>query len=332
MDISYSTALILLIIVSLMWGSWQQFVKRLGNWPLPAFLIHMFIASTLVVWGGIFLLQKRMIPDGILYELQNTSPGLIALVMLFGAGMAVGIQMNMYVVSKMGLIYSTSIVSSFNIILGTVLSGIIAGVPEDTSFAKLIVGALVLVAATLICQWARRISDRDKGISREMSRQTDKKYLLFLACYLLFFSQSYSIGISLGVRTDLNPDGIAGILAIGLIVIGALIATVLVSGTLLIKNKQLNTLFHPEKKVVYLYALISGICCMGADLLHATAAPVVSVAVAWPITNLSGLWQYFWGIFSGEFKGAERKAKVLLGTGIALFVAGILWITFTRYA
>ena len=148
---------------------------------------------------------------------------------------------------------------------------------------------------------------------------------------LLLFSQCYSVGISLGVRTELNPDGIAGFLTIGLIVIGAFITMLLISGFILIKNKELHTLFDPPKKISFLYASIAGFCFFGADLFHAAAAPVISVAIAWPITSLSGLWQYLWGILDGEFKNSGRKAKVLLAGGISLFVCGILWFTFTRY-
>lgn len=247
-----------------------------------------------------------------------------------GSGFAVGMQIQLYVVSKMGLVYSTSIVSTSSIILGTILSSILGGIPKDTSFAKILVGALILLVATLTCQWADWEKRRFQKVPKEIVKKNNRKYFLILLIYLLLFSQCYTVGMSVSVQTDLRPDGLPGPIAVGFLAIGAALSTSLVCTIILVRQKKLHFLFRPGNAICLIYALIGGICCLGGDLLHNIASPIVSVAIAWPLSNLSGVWQYFWGVLSGEFKGAGFKAKVLLSAGVSLFILGVVWLALAR--
>lgn len=331
MILSHYPVVGLIILVSFLWGFWYRFVKKLGSWPLPAFMIHMYGAGLAVVIVGILLLQRRMVPEGIAHAIVQAPKGMCTLVMLCGAGFSVGMLIHLYVVSKMGLIYSTSVVSSFSIILGTILSSVLGGIPNDTTFLRIAFGAVILLAATLICQWAGRVRDKERKLSQSESQRNDRRYLVILAVYLLLFSQSYTIGMSVGLRTELNPDGLPGILAVGILAVGAFFAILLVCGVMLIRSRRLKSLFHPEKKICYLYAIVGGFCCLGGDFIHSIASPVVSVAIAWPLCSLSGLWHYMWGIVGGEFRQAGGKAKALLGAGMSLFVIGVMWLALARF-
>lgn len=330
MEISYSAAVWMVLLTSFMWGFWHQFVKRISSWPLPAFMIWMFTSGALVVWGCILAFQGSMVPEGILTAIGDAREyALLAIVC--GAGFAIGMQIQLYVVSKMGLIYSTSVVSTSGILLGTLFSSILGGIPEDTSFVKILFGALILLAATLTCQRAGVEKDRHLRVPNETIRRNSRKYLLILLAYLIFFSQSYTIGMSVSVRTDLRPNGLPGPVAVGMLAVGAAAAVWIVCGAMLLRKGELRLLCRPGKPVCFLYAVVGGVCCLGGDLLHNIASPVVSVAIAWPLSNLSGVWQYFWGILSGEFRGAGRRAKVLLGVGMSLFVLGVIWLALARY-
>lgn len=268
-------------------------------------------------------------PEGIVASISAAS-GYSLLALVCGAGFAIGMQIQLYVVSKMGLIYATSVVSTSSIILGTILSSLLGGIPEDTSFGKILLGAMILLIATLVCQWADREKSRYQKVSAKVIRNNSRKYLFILVIYLLAFSQSYTIGMSLCVHTDLRPHGLPGPVAVGMLSIGAAVATILVCTLMLVKDKKLYLLCRPEDPICLLYAIVGGICCLGGDLLHNIASPVVSMAIAWPLSNLSGVWQYFWGILTGEFKDSGRKAKVLLSLGIFLFLLGVIWLAFAR--
>lgn len=329
MNLSYTSAVFLVVLVSFMWGFWHQFVKKLGSWPLPAFMVWMFSCGTVVVWAVILLFRHIWIPEGIPQALRMASDkALIASVC--GAGFSVGMMINLYVVSKMGLIFSTSVTSTVSILLGTFLSALLGGLPEDTSWGKLFIGALILLSASWLCQAAFREKNRNKGVSEQETAKTSMKYLLILFVYLLVFSPSYTVGMSLSVRTDLRMDGLPGPLAVGMLALGATVAIVLICTGMLACTGQLRALWRPEKKRCLVYALVGGICCLGGDLIHNIASPVLSVAIAFPLANLSGVWQYFWGIIGGEFHNSGRKAKLLLACGIGCYVLGVIWTALSR--
>ena len=168
MEISYSAAVWMVLLTSFMWGFWHQFVKRISSWPLPAFMIWMFTSGALVVWGCILAFQGSMVPEGILTAIGGAREYAL-LAVVCGAGFAIGMQIQLYVVSKMGLIYSTSVVSTSSILLGTLFSSILGGIPEDTSFVKILFGALILLAATLTCQRAGVEKDRHLRVPNETS-------------------------------------------------------------------------------------------------------------------------------------------------------------------
>ena len=329
MHISYGAAVGMVLLTSFMWGFWHQFVKKISPWPLPAFMIWMFASGTAVVWACILALKAYLVPEGIVVAILAAREYAV-LAMFCGAGFAVGMQIQLYVVNKMGLIYATSIVSTSSIILSTVLSSILGGIPEDTSFVKIFFGALLLLLATLTCQRASALKDRDKQISAQAVRKNGRKYLFILLAYLLFFSQSYTVGMSVSVRTDLRPNGLPGPVAVGMLAVGATLAMILICGGMLLRSGQIKMLLRPGKKVCFLFAFVGGVCCLGGDLLHNIASPVLSVAIAWPLSHLSGVWQYFWGIVTGEFAGSGRRAKALLAGGMGLFVAGVAWLSLAR--
>lgn len=329
MNLSYTGAVFLVVLVSFMWGFWHQFVKKLGSWPLAAFMIWMYSFGTLVVWAMILLFRQAWIPEGILAALRS-APDKALTAMICGAGFSVGMMINLYVVSKMGLIFSTSVTSTVSILLGTLLSSLLGGLPEDTSVGKIFIGALILLCASWLCQAASREKNRNKGVSVQETAKTSAKFLAILFVYLLVFSQSYTVGMSLSVRTDLRIHGLPGPLAVGMLALGATAAIILVCVVMLAGSGKLNLLWKPENRRCLLYALVGGICCLGGDLIHNIASPVLSVAIAFPLANLSGVWQYFWGILGGEFHNSGRKAKTLLACGIACYVLGVIWMALSR--
>ena len=329
MNLSYTGAVFLVVLVSFMWGFWHQFVKKLGSWPLAACMIWMYSCGTLVVWSLILLLRQVWIPEGIFVAL-SCAPQKAWIAAICGAGFSIGMMINLYVVSKMGLIFSTSVTATVSILLSTLLSVLLGGLPEDTSMGKIFIGSLILLCASWLCQAASREKNRHKGNPVKETAKTSAKYLMILFVYLLIFSQSYTIGMSLSVRTELKAAGLPGPLAVGMLAIGATVAIVLVCMVILIKNGQLAELWRPERKFCIVYALIGGICCLGGDLIHNIASPVLSVAIAFPLSHLSGVWQYFWGIVGGEFRNSGRKAKWLLGCGISCYVLGVVWMALSR--
>lgn len=121
-------ALIGIIFVTFLWGSWFQTVKHLGSFPIHAFISVMYAISVIIVWASIGMLGKTMIPQGIFHEIKGRPYLALA---IFGCGIVFGIAMQMHltVVKRIGLILSTSVSATCAILGGAVISVIFAGLP-----------------------------------------------------------------------------------------------------------------------------------------------------------------------------------------------------------
>ena len=136
----------------------------------------------------------------------------------------------------------------------------------------------------------------------------------------------YPLANSIGLRSDLNPDGFSSLTCMGILVIGAFVGSSLFT-LILLKRKQetfseIMSLI-PRGKLLFL-ASIAALCHFGGNVLHAILAPVVSVAIATVVGNSYHAWSYIWGLIYGEFSGTSIKTKCILFGGIFLFAAGVV--------
>lgn len=317
------TAIAGIIFVTFLWGSWFQTVKHIENFPVHAFISMMYGISVVIVWLSIVLTGRSMIPQGVFYEMKSNVGLAIA---VFGCGVVFGIAMQLHltVVKRIGLILSTSVSATCAILGGTIVSAIFAGVPEGMPVSILFAASFLLILATISCQYAGFCRDREKQKSeRTESRVQDVLLLVFINLILM---SSYPLANSIGLRSELNPKGLSSLTNMGILVTGACLGSSFYTLLSFCRKK-------PEKgnvsmrKILFL-AAIAAFCHFGGNVLHAVFAPVVSVAIATVLGNSYHCWSYIWGLVYGEFKGAGRRSYLLLLTGILLFVAGVLLLSF----
>ena len=284
----------------------------------------MYGISVIIVWAAIGLLGKQMIPSGIFHEIQS-SPALT--LAIFGCGIVFGIAMQMHltVVKRIGLILSTSVSATCAILGGTIVSVLFAGIPEGVSVISLFAASVLLILATITCQYAGVCRDREKQKAEEKQRSRTQDILL-LAFINLILMSFYPLANSIGLRSALNPDGFSSLTCMGILVIGAFAGSSLFTLILLRWEKEsianIMTLIPSGK--LFLLASIAAFCHFGGNVLHAVFAPVVSVAIATVIGNSYHCWSYIWGLIYGEFKGTSTKTKGILFGGILLFVVGVI--------
>ena len=118
---STQTALILLIVTTLMWGSWFQFSKRLNGYPVAGFVLLLYSFSFILVWTVIFCIKSYFIEEP-LAEIIGENWKRCLLIILCGMIWSIGTQVNMRVIKNVGMILSTSITSTTGILLGTGIS------------------------------------------------------------------------------------------------------------------------------------------------------------------------------------------------------------------
>lgn len=327
MYFSQTTALIIMFLVSFLWGSWFQAVKHTGDYPIYGFLSWMYLFSIIIVWSVIGIFHETMIPEGILEEV-NRNRGVAVLVILCGAVYAVGMQLQLMVVGNVGLILSSSITTTCSILSGIILSGLLGGISENTSMLMVLIAALFLIAGTIVCQAAGVLKNRETG--RENQEKTvHKKDIFLLMLTSAVMVPFYSIATAVGVKTDLRPDGFSSLTCMGLLSVGALAGTCIYTGFHLTREKKWQLFWNPGKGLPLILgmAFIAACCHFGGNVLQAFAVPVVSAVIAAGIGYSFGMWSYLWGILYGEFRGAGKKTFCVLGVGILCFFVGIILMT-----
>lgn len=334
-EIPQSVALLMIFVTTFLWGSWYQFVKRLGKYPISAFMLWLYTFACAIVWLAIFFLKPFFI-EGSLWSNIQGNEGLCVLSVICGMMMAIGNQLHMGVVKKVGLIISTSICATAGVLTGTLISCLVGGVPEGASFLVILIATAILISAVLVCQKSGRMRDKDNNLTADQENykrdiKEQNKALWILVFATVFLSPAYSFAISYSVKTPLKPNGLPAVLCIGLLAIGAFLGTLIYSGIQLTKNKQWKVFFCPEKKSCILMAFLSGFFHFGGNLIYTMATPVISHAIAWPMGTSFNIWTYIWGLGYGEYKGAKKRTIFTLVLGMLLFVAGVLLLASNLY-
>lgn len=317
------TATIGIWFVTLLWGSWFQTVKHLKNFPVDVFISIMYAISVGIVWLSILIFGNSMIPNGISYEVSS-NPVLSITIVICGFIFGIAMQLHLKIVKRIGLILSASVSATCAILGGTLVSILYAGVPQGVSVSLIVFASLLLVGATITCQYAGYRCDHDRGYGNKRNETSRLKDVLQLAFVNLCLMSSYPLANSLGLRTPLHTEGFSSLTCMGLLVVGAFIGAMLI------------TLWHPHRRylellktsgisnqMVFLLALIAALCHFGGNILHAIFAPVVSITIATAMGNSYHVWSYVWGLLYGEFKGATLKTYVILGSGVLMFLAGV---------
>lgn len=330
MNISPTVALFMVLFTTFLWGSWSQFVKQLDDWPLPAFIWWLYICGFVVTSVSILFLKPHYFPDG-LEPFLTALPGKCLLVLVCGATYSIGTQLSMSVVKKAGIIFHTSINAMLTIPVGCTVSSILGGIPEGVPVLQIVFGVALLVCATMLCQKAARMRDADNGIPVDQGSADRRKYILLLVVCAVVFAPTYTIALSLGTKPE-NGIQLPTPLLVWILSIGSLIGTSIFSAIRLTIHHQWKEAFHIKKNHRKIgLACLAGLFHYGGNMIHTIASPVVSVAIAWPLGYLSSIWQYFWGLFRGEFRGAHKKTMAVLFLGIACFIFSLITLASALY-
>ena len=325
MNLSTNTAMIIVFFVTLLWGSWFQTVKHTGKYPITNFIALMYTFSLFIVWISIILLEDTLVPDGVFNEISNHIPLSIAIV-ICGAVFAIGIQLYLTVVKRIGLILSTSVSATCCILSGTIVSSFFGGIPEGASFTSIIFSSILLVMATIICQYSGVVRDRERGIIKDKKNKSHLNDVFLLVFINVVLISAYPLAISIGIKSPLNLDGMSSLTCVGVLVIGAFIGSNIFALMKFNKEGSIKDFFKSDKKIslILLMATISAFCHFGGNVLHSIASPIISVSIAVAMANSYHVWSYIWGLFYGEFKGAGFKVYLLLFIGIFTFIVGVI--------
>jgi hypothetical protein len=106
-----------------------------------------------------------------------------------------------------------------------------------------------------------------------------------------------------------------------MLVTGAMIGSLMTSGTILTTTRQWHRVWRAGFKI-HKWGIWSGLFHYGGNISHTFAASFLSAAIAFPLGITSGLWTQMWGLVYGEFKGSPPRAYIALAGGVILYIIG----------
>lgn len=330
MTLSTPLSLTLVLCVSLMWGSWFQFLRRIGKYPVAAFMLWLYSFSFVLISAAVVVLEKWFIPGGILNTIKN-APGYSIFVFVCGMLFCVSTQIQMSVLNKAGVVFCTSVTAMVSIPYGFFITSFFGKIPETVNIPLLVLGVSLIFAAGLLCKHSTMLRDRDQGVEYEKGSDNRTKYMIIILLCVFFLGPSYTLAMTIAPQTVSNLNGLPTVLLVGILSAGSLVGTWIVSGIRLTLDKQWKEVAHPKNKKYILFACVSGFCHYGGNMIHTIAIPSLSVSIAWPLGNLSSFWQYLWGVVQGEMKGVRRRTKLFFITGLLFYLLALVVLTFALY-
>ncbi len=329
LNLSYATSLAFVLFASFMWNTWAISLKYLDDdYPLDAFTLDIYIFSCILMWGISFVLEGPALMTQ-MAQTWGEKPRLVLLILAVGALFAGGMRIGLGIISSVGLILTVAVRASTVILLGTVISMLVGGLPEGASPGLILTSSALLLLAVIV--GVRAIQERERN-GAQLAVQLDRVDWVVvgraLASALLIVSYAY--GLSAGIRSTSHPAGLDAVPYMALLSTGSLLGALIWGGGRLIYFRQVDAWRRAPWRCRRL-ALACAVAHFGGNLLHALGVPALSTAIAWPLGTSGNLWTYLWGLVYGEFKGASRKAWVLLGLTVALFLAGSALLALGQY-
>lgn len=325
-------AIVSALLNAFLWGSWTVVLKKLDTYPLDAFFLGLYIFSFVFVWIiALVVMGEELFKE--IGQVWREQPAVIIVALVAGGTFVVGVRITLTVLTAVGLSVTAPIQTFMSLILGTSLAALVGGTPATLAPPDLMVACLLLFAAAMATVWARIYRDRSlfetaaselRDIAAATSRRLIARNILLVAPASAIIT-AYPLGLAYSLRTPANDFGLSPLACVAALATGSLIGALLTSGAVLTIRRQWSLLRRAGWSM-HRYSLIAAIAHYGGNIINAFATGALTAAVSWPIGTTSHLWTYFWGLATGEFKGAPRKSFLLIATGALLYLAGILYL------
>jgi hypothetical protein len=324
LHLSTNFAIFLSLLAAFMWGTWFISLKYLGHYPLDGFFLTVYLASLILVWGvGIGMEGSALFAN--IREVYQLDSSRVGLTFLCGALYVLGLRVSLYVFQLIGFSVAQPIQSSVNILMGTFISAVVGGMPTGLSVSRLVIACATLVAAVIFSVLAGKFRTEslsngkaEVNLHYAMSDLWRSLGLLFLASFLI---PMYTLGLSYGLRSPLQPQGLAVLPFMAVLSAGSFTGMMLSSGLLLTVRKQWGVVLNASLSI-HKFGIFSAVFHYGGNIIHTFATSSLSPVISWPLGVTFGLWTQFWGIVYGEFKGAGRRAYIALGLAVIFYLLG----------
>jgi len=245
-QLTTSIAVIMAIFATFMWGSWFVSLKYIKEFPLDGFYITLFITSFILVWLVGFTVDGTALISNI-RDVYEVDPSRVWVSLACGISYVFGMRISLLVMQTIGLSLTQPISSSINIGIGIAVSTIIGGVPENYSFPHLITAVVFFIGAVFLAMMAARYRVNPKETSGKFAvvnfTMNDMWKAIGLILLASLISPAYTFGLSYGLKSVTQSNGLSVLPYMSLLVTGALIGSLIISGGTLTVRKQWMIVF-----------------------------------------------------------------------------------------
>ena len=323
-QLSPGLAIFMVFFAASMWGTWFISLKYLKTYPIDGFYITLFTTSIIFVWSvGLIVDGKNLIQN--MVDVYKVDPSRIFVTLICGSLYVIGMRVTLYVFSIIGLSLTMPIKSSIGILVSTTVAAVVGGVPEGYSLGLIFFACFILIGAVLLSMQSGRLRIAGQETAEEKSdlqfSMVDMRKSILLILLTTVISPAYTFGLSYGLKSITQPNGLAVLPYMALLSTGAFCGSLIASGSVLTIRRQWKTVFSAPFSI-HKFGIGSGLFHYGGNIIHTFASAYLSTVIAFPLGLSSGLITQLWGIVYGEFKGSPRKAYYYLGSALVLYVIG----------
>ena len=315
---TFLAALLLIVVSMLCWGSWPNLLKALPGWRLEYFYFDYTFGFliTVLVWGAT-LGPHGSAGGGFVAQLSEAGGREAGSAFLGGLLWNVGNILLLNAIMIAGLAVAFPVASVLAVILGVGIGYWSQPIGNPTW----LVAAVVVLA---LAAFANAASYRSLG--QTAGPGTVKGLVLALAAGILVGLFPPFIG-----RAITGPYALDAYRVTTFFTLGASLATfagmpLLLARPLIGDRGTLQGYFAGTAKS-HIFGLLAGAIWCTGTVANFASAGVVGVAISWGIGSGAPMVGALWGIFLWkEFKGASRKANVLIIVSMVLYILGVIMV------
>jgi glucose uptake protein len=315
---TYTTALILMTITMLCWGSWANTMKLVPKWPFQLFYWDYVLGVILVTFlFGMTLGSTGGTGESFAADLGNADSNALLYGLAGGIVFNVANLLLVAAIAIAGMAVAFPVGIGIALVVGVLLNYVIA--PAGNPI--LLFGGVALVLAAIIVDAMAYKARGDDGTG-----QTSRGLKLSVACGILMGSFYPLVTKASEGPNGLGPYGVVFIFAIGVLLCAIPVNTYLMKKPITGDPPTSMSVYFSGGMKEHVSGVLGGMIWgtgMTLSLVAGTAAlvgPAVSYAIGQGATMVSAIWGVFiWR----EFADAPHAAKKLLPMMFILFLAGL---------
>jgi L-rhamnose-H+ transport protein len=338
MDVQAGLGATLAIVAGILLGSFALPMKKIRQWNWEN-TWAMFSVWALIVLP--WLLAWQTVPH-LVEVFSDAAPTTLLWVLLFGAGWGVanvgfGVGLRL-----LGMSLGMAIVLGLNNALGAILP-IVQEHKLDTPAGMAILTAVaVMISGIIFCALAGAQKEKvlraaDSSASQTQERQFVKGLIVCLMAGVFGAMFNFALiagkpleerAVELGA-TSLNAPNATWCIAL----FGGFVTTIAYCAYLKSSNKTWRLYAAPSTGLNWVFTFLMGLMWFAGVALFGMAVTKLGdfgPSIGWPIIQSMAVASgNFWGLLTGEWKGAGRTALILMGVGLVLLFVGIVIIGYS---